>query len=107
MTTGELRRAVRMALVSALRQENMQSMELPLNDSKAQRDLLGNLMIASNTQHWKEDTLKLIDQVYQQIANSPQNKAQILRQAQLELIKSEQFNHPYYWAPFVLVGNWI
>ncbi|MCC0178295.1 CHAT domain-containing protein [Waterburya agarophytonicola K14] len=61
-----------------------------------------------------ESTALLIDRVYKQIALAkpneviaPQNKAQILRQAQLELIQSEQFNHPYYWAPFVLVGNWI
>jgi tetratricopeptide (TPR) repeat protein len=35
------------------------------------------------------------------LAGSP--KAQALRQAQLALIK--KYEHPYYWAPLVLVGN--
>ena len=65
------------------------------------RSTLGTLWSVSD-----ESTALLIDRVYKQIAIAPQNKAQILRQAQLELIQSEQFNHPYYWAPFVLVGNW-
>ncbi|GAB4541767.1 MAG: hypothetical protein Tsb0014_33970 [Pleurocapsa sp.] len=66
------------------------------------RSTLGTLWSVSD-----ESTSLLIDQVYKQIAVAPQNKAQILRQAQLQLIKSKQFNHPYYWAAFVLVGNWI
>lgn len=73
------------------------------------RSTLGTLWSVSD-----ESTTLLIEQVYKQMALAklnevvaPQNKAQILRQAQLELIKSEQFNHPYYWAPFLLVGNWI
>jgi CHAT domain-containing protein len=28
-----------------------------------------------------------------------------LRSAQLELINSEQYNHPFYWAGMVLVGD--
>ena len=35
------------------------------------------------------------------------HKAEALRQAQLKLLQSEDFNHPFYWAPFVLVGNWL
>jgi WD40 repeat protein/CHAT domain-containing protein len=33
-------------------------------------------------------------------------KADALRQAQLELMKDNRYAHPYYWAPFVLSGNW-
>lgn len=34
-------------------------------------------------------------------------KAEALRQAQLALLKGEaRYNHPYYWAPFILIGNW-
>ncbi len=35
------------------------------------------------------------------------HKAEALRQAQLKLLQSEDFNHPFYWAPFVLIGNWL
>ena len=66
------------------------------------RSTIGTLWSVSD-----ESTTILIDQLYKQIAIAPENKAQILQQAQLQLIQSEQFNHPYYWAPFVLVGNWI
>jgi CHAT domain-containing protein len=42
-------------------------------------------------------------------------KAEALRQAQLALlqgrVKADNTNidltHPYYWAPFVLMGNWM
>ncbi len=32
-------------------------------------------------------------------------KAQALRQAMLTLLRSEEYELPYYWAPFVLIGN--
>ncbi len=65
------------------------------------RSTVGTLWSVSD-----ESTSLLITEIYQQIATTPKNKAQILRQAQLKLIRSEKFNHPFYWAPFVLVGNW-
>jgi CHAT domain-containing protein len=34
------------------------------------------------------------------------NKAQALTEAQKELLADKDFSHPYFWAPFVLVGNW-
>jgi CHAT domain-containing protein/tetratricopeptide (TPR) repeat protein len=32
-------------------------------------------------------------------------KAEALRQAMLTLLRSEEYELPYYWAPFVLIGN--
>lgn len=34
-------------------------------------------------------------------------KSEALRQAQLELLRQPASSHPFYWAPFVLVGNWL
>ncbi len=34
------------------------------------------------------------------------SKAEALRQSQLTLQKDKRYNHPHFWAPFVLVGNW-
>ena len=56
-----------------------------------------------------ESTVKLMDKFYQQLAqaNSSATKAEALREAQIALMHSDNFNHPFYWAPFILVGNWL
>lgn len=41
---------------------------------------------------------------YQRIAKG-QPYAQALQQAQLELMHSKDYKHPYFWAPFVLLGG--
>ena len=32
--------------------------------------------------------------------------AEALRNAQLKVMKDPRYNHPYYWAPFILMGDW-
>ena len=56
-----------------------------------------------------QSTSLLMDEFYRDLVQSQSgvNKAEALRQAQLALIKSPDFNHPFYWSPFVLVGNWL
>lgn len=59
---------------------------------------------------WSVDdrsTAKLMLEFYQQLANTDKvSKAEALRQAQLSLLKDSQYQHPFFWAPYVLVGNW-
>lgn len=45
-----------------------------------------------------------IDQVSVQVKGS---KAQALRQAQLKLKQDPRYEHPRYWAPYILAGNWL
>ena len=52
-------------------------------------------------------TANLMSQFYEFLKNPEISKAEALRQAQLSLLRSPQYNHPFYWAPFVLVGNWL
>ena len=56
-----------------------------------------------------ESTVALMDEFYQQLAKASPSmtKAEALRQAQISLVHSSDFNHPFYWSPFVLVGNWF
>ena len=54
-------------------------------------------------------TVLLMNEFYQNLVNSDRSitKSEALRQAQITLIHSENFQHPFYWAPFILVGNWL
>jgi len=35
------------------------------------------------------------------------SKVQALREAQLQIMNTKEFAQPFYWAPFVLIGNWL
>ena len=54
-----------------------------------------------------ESTAQLMAEFYQYLTQAENNKAESLRQAQLSILKNPKYEHPYYWAPFVLVGNWL
>jgi CHAT domain-containing protein len=50
---------------------------------------------------------QLMGEFYKNLSKTGVNKAQALQQAQLTLIRQKELNHPYYWSPFILVGNWL
>lgn len=56
-----------------------------------------------------ESTALLMTEFYQKLVQPTAKitKAEALRQAQLDLLNSTEFKHPFYWAPFILVGNWL
>ncbi len=62
-------------------------------------------------------TSQVMSQFYREFKSSTVNKADALQKAQLSLIESLKANsltpelkqlppHPYYWAAYILVGNW-
>lgn len=53
-----------------------------------------------------QSTVQLMTQFYDILGNESLSKAEALRQAQLSLVNSEQYHHPYCWAAFVLIGHW-
>jgi CHAT domain-containing protein/Tfp pilus assembly protein PilF len=56
---------------------------------------------------WSADdhaTAALMNQFYLALKTGT-SKAEALKQAQIELIESENFSHPYYWSAFILIGN--
>jgi CHAT domain-containing protein len=54
-----------------------------------------------------KSTATFMVEFYNRLLNSQTTKAEALRQAQLKLLSQPSYNHPFYWAPFVLVGNWL
>ena len=52
-------------------------------------------------------TSKLMGELYQQLANQKVTKSEALRQAQLALLGDKWYQHPFYWAPYILVGDWM
>jgi CHAT domain-containing protein len=53
-----------------------------------------------------EATAALMKRFYQHLLKDGQPAAAALRQAQLELAKQPRWAAPYYWAGFVLLGDW-
>lgn len=53
-----------------------------------------------------EATSKLMANFYIYL-KSGMNKSAALRKAQLDLVQNPQFDHPNFWSPFLLIGNWL
>jgi CHAT domain-containing protein len=49
----------------------------------------------------------LMDRFYQHLSEPGMSKAEALQKAQVEIIAETDFNHPFFWSTFVLVGNWM
>jgi CHAT domain-containing protein len=59
-------------------------------------------------------TAELMTEFYQQLTIHSSidpgyriTKAKAIREAQLKLLHSRWYKHPFYWAPYVLLGNWL
>jgi CHAT domain-containing protein/predicted negative regulator of RcsB-dependent stress response len=67
------------------------------------RSALGSLWPISD-----EAAYTLMTQFYNNLAQNPDmTKVKALQQAQISLIKHADMKNPFYWAPFILVGNWL
>ncbi|MFN8868839.1 MAG: CHAT domain-containing protein [Pseudomonadota bacterium] len=58
---------------------------------------------------WKvadSSTATLMGDMYRRRTQSNLSKIEALRQAQIALASQPRTSHPFYWAPFVLMGNW-
>ena len=58
---------------------------------------------------WKVDdeaTAELMKRVYQQMLQGGLTPAAALRAAQIDMWKQKRWRAPYYWAAFVLQGEW-
>lgn len=53
-----------------------------------------------------ESTVKFMEVFYRELGNPGMTKAKALHRAQQSLIENAKFQNPFYWAPYLLVGNW-
>lgn len=57
---------------------------------------------------WSVDDLstqELMVEFYRQLAGG-KSKAAAMQSAQLKVMKDPRYRHPFYWAPFILMGDW-
>ncbi|OQY54207.1 MAG: hypothetical protein B6245_21565 [Desulfobacteraceae bacterium 4572_88] len=54
-----------------------------------------------------EATALVIREFYQQLRMPGISKARALQNAQKKLVSQRRYQHPGYWAPFLLIGNWL
>lgn len=52
-------------------------------------------------------TATLMIEFYRELSQPGMTKAEALRRAQVALLHQDGYTSPYYWAPFVLLGNWL
>jgi CHAT domain-containing protein len=52
-----------------------------------------------------EGTSRLMSDLYGNLAKR-RARTEALREAQLAMLRDPELRHPYYWAPFVLIGDW-
>ncbi len=60
---------------------------------------------------WKietESAVQLMDRFYAGHTGNPRaaSAAHALQQAQIEMLRSREFTKPFFWAPYVLIGDW-
>lgn len=51
-------------------------------------------------------TSELMTEFYKNLIPGKLDKTDALRKAQLKLMSEEKFAHPFYWAPFIIIGDW-
>ena len=49
----------------------------------------------------------MVDEFYKNLSKGGISKARALQQAQQQLRNDPRFRHPRYWAPYILIGNWL
>ncbi|WP_375506436.1 CHAT domain-containing protein [uncultured Nostoc sp.] len=62
--------------------------------------------LASLWQIGDDSTVLFIEEFYRQLMTG-KTTVEALRFAQLKLLEAPEYNRPMYWAPYVLVGNWL
>ncbi|MEQ8964141.1 MAG: CHAT domain-containing protein, partial [Coleofasciculus sp. C2-GNP5-27] len=52
-------------------------------------------------------TAEFMKEFYQKLIETNSSKAEALRDAQRHFLDHPDFHHPFFWSPYILVGNWL
>jgi tetratricopeptide (TPR) repeat protein len=63
-------------------------------------------LIATLWQVEENSTRQLALTFYDELMNKKKDKLEALRAAQIALIRSADYSHPFFWAPFIMIGSW-
>jgi CHAT domain-containing protein len=66
------------------------------------RSALGTLWLVED-----EAAAMLMDSFYRQLQTPGVSRARALQKAQVALLKHPQYGDPFFWAPFLLINNWL
>ncbi len=66
------------------------------------RSALASLWVSDDTA-----TVSLVEEFYRQLQDSTVSKAVALQRAQQKVLSEPGHSHPGYWAPFLLLNNWM
>ncbi len=66
------------------------------------RSVMGSLWLIAD-----EATALLVADFYQRLHDNKMSKAEALQQAQLALMRDPRYGHPFFWSPFLIIGNWL
>jgi len=51
-------------------------------------------------------TSMLMNRFYENLTQKGLSKTEALQMAQISMIKDKNYSHPFFWAPFILTGDW-
>jgi CHAT domain-containing protein len=63
--------------------------------------------VATFWQVHDEVAAELITEFYRQLQDSTVSRASALRKAQLKILEDPRFDHPGFWAPFLMINSWL
>jgi len=66
------------------------------------RSVLGSLWPVSDAA-----AKKMLPIFYDSLMGDGITKAKALQSSQKDILKDKEFEHPFYWSPFILIGNWL
>jgi len=54
-----------------------------------------------------EATTEVMTAFYKELTQKSGSRVEALRKAQLRLLNQDKYQHPLFWAPYLIVGNWL